>query len=139
MKKTTALAFVIALVISLGIVLPAAAQQPAAPLASAPIKRIPLQKSDVPGTNMEMITGIAEIAPNVNIGRHSHFGIESGYVLEGVSTLLIEGQPPKPMKAGESYTIPAGAIHDARSGETPVRILAVYVVEKGKPFATPAP
>ena len=31
----------------------------------APIKRIPLQKYDVPGANYETIMGIAEIKPNV--------------------------------------------------------------------------
>jgi quercetin dioxygenase-like cupin family protein len=134
MTKIIALAFAAALVFAM----PALAQQTSAPLASAPIKRIPLQKSDVPGTNMEAITGIAEIAPNVNIGRHSHFGIETGYVLEGEFTMLIDGQPPRPMKTGDSYTIPAGAIHDVRSGTT-VRVIATYIVEKGKPLATPAP
>jgi quercetin dioxygenase-like cupin family protein len=115
------------------------AQQATTPAAPPPIKRIPLQKFDVAGTNHETIIGIAEIAPSVNIGRHSHFGVESGYVLEGESTLLVEGQPPKTLKPGDSYQIPAGAIHDARSGVTGARIIATYVVEKGKPFATPAP
>ena len=135
MSRMTALAFTAALVLTA----PAFAQQPAAPLASAPIKRIPLQKSDVPGTNMEAITGIAEIAPNVNIGRHSHSGIETGYILEGEATMFVEGQPPREMKPGDSYTIPAGVIHDARSGAATVRVIATYVVEKGKPFAVPAP
>lgn len=134
MTKIIALVFAAAVISAA----PAFAQQASAPLASAPIKRIPLQKSDVPGTNMEAITGIAEIAPNVSIGRHSHFGTETGYVLEGETTLLVDRQPPKIMKAGDSYTIPAGAIHDAKSGATPVRIIATYIIEKGKPLATPA-
>ena len=48
-----------------------------------PIKRIPLQKYDVPGTELETVVGIAEIAPNVLIGRHTHPGPESGYLLKG--------------------------------------------------------
>jgi hypothetical protein len=33
-----------------------------------------------------------------------------------------------------------GKIHDARTvGDKPVKVLATYVVEKGKPLATPAP
>ena len=112
------------------------AQQTAA--AAPPIKRIPLQKFDVPGDHDEVITGIAEIAPNVNIGRHTHPGAESGYVLEGELTLFVEGQPPVKLKPGDSYKIPPRAVHDARSGETPAKVLAVYVVERGKPLATPA-
>ena len=106
--------------------------------APAPIKRTPLQKFDVPGSNYETVIGIAEIVPNVNIGRHTHPGPESGYMLEGEMTLLVEGQPPKPLKAGESYQIPPGAIHDARTGAAGAKVIATYVVEKGKPLASPA-
>jgi len=116
-----------------------AQQLPAAANQSPTIKRIPLQKFDVQGTNMETIIGIAEIAPNVNIGRHSHPGVESGYVLSGESTLLVDGQPPRELKPGDSYQIPYGVIHDAKTGASGAKVIATYVVEKGKPFAVPAP
>ena len=106
--------------------------------AQTPIKRTPLQKFDVPGTAYETVIGIAEIAANVNVGRHTHPGPESGYLLEGEFTLLVEGQPPLVVKAGESYKVPPGAIHDARSGDKGAKVIATYVVEKGKPLATPA-
>jgi len=77
-----------------------------------------LQKFDVPGTNYETVIGIAEIVPNVNVGRHTHPGPESGYVLEGDFTLLVEGQPPPGVKGA--------------------KVIATYVVEKGKPLASPA-
>jgi quercetin dioxygenase-like cupin family protein len=114
------------------------AQQPSA-ATPAPIKRTILQRVDVPGVNSEAVTGIAEIMPNVNIGRHTHPGPETGYVMEGEMVLLVEGKPPLPLKAGESYQIPSGAIHDAKTGDKGAKILAVYVVEKGKPLASPAP
>ena len=119
----------------------AQAQQPAmAPAtAPAPIKRTILQKVDVPGANYETITGIAEIMPNVNIGRHTHFGPETGYMIEGEMVLLVEGKPPQAVKTGESYQVPPGSPHDARSGDKGAKVLAVYVVEKGKALATPAP
>ncbi len=113
-------------------------QPPALAQQTQTIKRTPLQKFDVPGTNYETVIGIAEIAPNVNVGRHTHPGPESGYVLEGDFTLLVEGQPPLPLKAGDSYKVPSGAIHDARTGDKGARVIATYVVEKGKPLATPA-
>ena len=102
------------------------------------IKRTPLQKFDVPGTNYETVIGIAEIVPNVNIGRHTHPGPESGYVLEGEMTLLIDGQAPQELKAGQSYKIPPSAVHDAKTGPKGAKVIATYVVEKGKPLATPA-
>jgi quercetin dioxygenase-like cupin family protein len=117
----------------------AAAQQlPAMTQQTATIKRTPLQKFDVPGTNYETVIGIAEIVPNVNIGRHTHPGPESGYMLEGEMVLLIDGHPEKTVRTGESYQVPSGAIHDARSGPQGTKVIATYVVEKGKPLASPA-
>lgn len=119
----------------------ACAQQPAASASAAPpIKRTLLQRVDVPsGASYETVTGVAEIAPNVNIGRHTHPGAETGYVMDGELTLLVEGKPPLLLKVGDSYQVPVNAIHDARSGDKGAKILAAYIVEKGKPLATPAP
>jgi len=121
------------------------AQQQPSPQPPAPItqqgqglKRIPLQKFDVPGTALETVIGIAEVAPNFAIGRHSHPGVESGYIMEGTATMMIDGQPPRELKAGDSYVVPAGVMHDAKSGPQGAKAIATYVVEKGKPFAVPA-
>jgi len=89
-------------------------------------------------TGYETIIGLAEVIPNVSIGRHTHPGPESGYVLEGEMVLVVEGQPDKVIKAGESYQVPPGAIHDGRSGPKGAKVIATYVVEKGKPLAMPA-
>lgn len=109
-------------------------------LAQAPaIKRTLLQRIDV-GDNREAILGLAEISPGAAAGRHTHFGVEFGYVVEGSASLEVEGEMPKLLKAGDSYMIPAGKVHDAKTvGDTPVKVLATYVVEKGKPLSTPAP
>ena len=124
-----------------GVTSTAQAQQqlPAAASQTQTIKRTPLQKFDVPGTNYETVIGMAEIAPNVNIGRHTHPGPESGYMLDGDMTLLVEGQPPLLVKTGESYKVPPGAVHDAKTGDKGAKVIATYVVEKGKPLASPAP
>ena len=103
------------------------------------IKRTPLQKFDVPGTAYETVIGLAEVVPNVTIGRHTHFGPESGYVLEGDMVLIVAGAPDRALKAGDSYQIPAGAAHDGKSGAAGAKVIVTYVVEKGKPLATPAP
>jgi quercetin dioxygenase-like cupin family protein len=81
----------------------------------------------------------AAIAPNVSIGRHTHPGPESGYVLTGEAVLSVQGQPDRHLKAGDSYQIPAAVVHDARSGPHGAKVIATYVVEKGKPLASPAP
>jgi len=116
-----------------------AQQPPAMTQQTANIKRTPLQKFDVPGTNYETVIGMAEIVPNVSIGRHTHPGPESGFMLDGEMVLMVAGQPDRTVKTGESYQVPPGAIHDARTGPQGAKVIATYVVEKGKPLAAPAP
>lgn len=105
------------------------------------IKRAVLQRLDMPASAgaQEAILGAAEIASGVAAGRHTHAGIEVGYVLSGEARMEIAGQPPRVLRAGDSYAIPAGAAHDAIAGDQTTKVVAVYVVEKGKPLATPAP
>jgi quercetin dioxygenase-like cupin family protein len=102
------------------------------------IKRTPLQKLDFPA-GYNTVTAIAEVPAGGAAGRHSHPGAETGYVLEGELELLIEGKPPMKLKAGESYQIPEGTIHDAKAGDKPFKVLGVYVVKAGEPLAKPAP
>jgi quercetin dioxygenase-like cupin family protein len=103
------------------------------------IKRTILQRFDL-APDREVVVGTAEIPPGMAAGRHTHFGPESGYVLEGSSSLEVEGETPKLLKAGDSYVIAAGKVHDAKAvGDKPVKVIATYIVEKGKPLATPAP
>lgn len=123
------------------VLLAVAALTAATAVAQAPgIKRTLLQRSDVGAGDREVVLGLAEVAPGASSGRHSHFGVETGYVIEGASSLSVEGETPKLLKAGDSYLIPAGKVHDVKTvGDVPVKVLATYVVEKGKPLATPAP
>jgi quercetin dioxygenase-like cupin family protein len=119
--------------IALGAALSGSAQAPG-------IKRTMLQKLDIPAGEREAVQAIAEISAGVAAGRHTHPGPEFGYVLEGATMLMIDGEAPKELKAGDSYLIPAGKIHDAKAvGNKPAKVLATYLVEKGKPLATPAP
>jgi len=133
-KRTPMLAAVVGLVLSCALW----AQQNA-PAPAAPFKRTILQKFDVPGTNYETVTVIGEVMPNVAVGRHTHPGPETGYLLEGELTVLVDGKPPQTLKPGDSYQIAAMTVHDARSGDKGAKFFAAYVVEKGKPLATPAP
>jgi quercetin dioxygenase-like cupin family protein len=129
----------VSIVILSGTVAQAQQQLPSMTTQTQTIKRTPLQKFDVPDTNYETVIGMAEIVANVNIGRHTHPGPESGYMLEGQMTLLVDGQPPLEVQEGQSYKVPPGAVHDAKTGPKGAKIIATYVVEKGKPLASPAP
>ncbi len=110
-----------------------------APLQPSPIKRTPLGKVEVPGSNYEVVFGIAELAPGPKTGRHSHPGMVLAYVAEGEFWYLIDGQPEKTYKAGDSFQVPDRAIHNEGAvGSKPAKVMAVYIVEKGKPLVQPA-
>jgi quercetin dioxygenase-like cupin family protein len=102
------------------------------------IKRTPLQKVDFPA-GFNTVTAIAEVPAGGASGRHSHPGAETGYVMEGELELVIDGKAPLKLKAGESYQIPEGVVHDAKAGDKPFKVLAVYIVKAGEPLAKPAP
>jgi hypothetical protein len=53
--------------------------------------------------------------------------------------LEVDGQTPISLVAGDTYHIEAERIHDAKAtGSTPAKVLAIWIVEKGQPLATPA-
>src|SRR5665811_1469577 len=52
-----------------------------------------------------------EIDAGVTIGRHTHPGIESSYVLEGGFELPVQGQPTRMLKAGDGFQIPVETPH----------------------------
>jgi quercetin dioxygenase-like cupin family protein len=104
----------------------------------APFKRTVLQTGDLSLPGREAVTAVAEFQPAATVGRHTHPGEEIGYVLEGTVLVEQEGKPPATLSAGQTFFITAGAIHNATNkGSGAARILATYVVEKGKPLATP--
>lgn len=101
------------------------------------IKRTIVKTQDVSGGHQAIIASVT-IAPGASAGRHTHPGEEISYVIEGEGEVLIDGQPPLPIKTGDGFVIPAGAIHDAHNtGAVPIKMAVVYYVENGKPFATP--
>jgi quercetin dioxygenase-like cupin family protein len=103
-------------------------------------KRTVVERADVSVPGREAVITHVEINPGVSVGRHTHPGEEISYVIEGEGELLIEGQPARKLKAGDGFIVPAGAKHDARNtGTTELKLAAIYLVEKGKPIATPAP
>lgn len=110
-----------------------AAQQPA-------FKRTVLQQADLSSPGREVVQAVADFEPKATPGRHTHPGEEIGYILEGTFLIEQEGKAPVTLKAGGTFLIPAGTVHNAtNTGSGPGKILATYIVEKGKPLATPAP
>jgi quercetin dioxygenase-like cupin family protein len=115
------------------------AQGGAQPTATAGVTRKILSQTDGPAPGYVTLLVEATIEAGVKVARHTHPGIESSYVLEGGFELPIEGQPTRTIKAGDGFQIPAETLHaGGKPGDIKSRILITYVVEKGKPLASPA-
>jgi quercetin dioxygenase-like cupin family protein len=103
------------------------------------IKRTTLLTADDPAARTyEAIMAIAELPPGASSGKHTHYGIEIGYVMEGSLIVEHDGRQPMTLNAGDSFK--NDAAHNAKNvGNKPAKMLAVYLVEKGKPLAQPVP
>ena len=106
---------------------------------SEPITRTILERFDVPDSGYETVIMLFELAPNVNTGLHTHPGFDAAYCVEGELAVLERGQPAKPIRLGQSWHVQPGVVHEVKSGDQTTKVLAMYVVEKGKPLATPWP
>jgi quercetin dioxygenase-like cupin family protein len=128
MKTTT----IVALAVAIGALAAGVRAQ------QAGFKRTVLQQVDISVPGREVITAVGEFQPGASPGRHTHPGEEVSYVLEGSVALEQEGKPDRTVSAGQAFIIPAGIVHNAMNKGTAVaKIVATYIVEKGKPLATP--
>ena len=117
-----------------------ASAQGTPPAATPGVTRKILSQTDGPTPGYITLLVEATIEPGVTVARHTHPGIESAYVLEGGFELPIQGQPTRMIKAGDGFQIPPETPHaGGKPGDAKYRILITYVVEKGKPLASPAP
>ena len=121
-----------------GIAFGAVAYAQQAPVSPSPVTRVLIGKTEVPGSNYEVITAMVTLQPGFKAGRHTHPGIVQAQVLEGEFMLALDGQPEKTFKSGQSLEVPNQAIHNEGAvGAVPTKLIAVYVVEKGKPLVSP--
>jgi hypothetical protein len=74
-----------------------------APPAANGITRKILSQMDGPAPGYVTINMEVEVAAGATIGRHTHPGIESGYILEGGVELPIEGHPTLMLKQGDGF------------------------------------
>jgi quercetin dioxygenase-like cupin family protein len=116
-----------------------ASAQTAPPAATPGVSRKILSQIDGPMAGYVTIVAEATIEAGVSVARHTHPGIESAYVLEGGFELPVQGQPTRMLQAGDAFQIPPETPHaGGKAGAVKSRVLATYVVEKGKPLASPA-
>jgi len=114
------------------------AQGSAATTANGVTRKI-LSRTDGPASGYETIIMDVTLDAGATVGRHTHPGIESTYIMEGEIELPIQGRPTQMLKAGEAFQVPPETPHAGGKPTTAkTRLLINYIVEKGKPLATPA-
>lgn len=117
-----------------------AADAQATPAAPSPLKRTILQQRTLSAAGRDGVQAFVELAAGATAPRHTHAGEELGYILEGTGVIEVSGLEPQPVKPGDSFFIPANTPHLVRNtGAVTIKLVATYVVETGKPLATPAP
>ncbi|HEY4146054.1 dimethylsulfonioproprionate lyase family protein [Pinirhizobacter sp.] len=106
----------------------------------APIRAV-LETRDVDGApGKQIVLGTVKMPPGAVAPWHTHPGDEAGYVLSGTLVLKQKGQPDRTLHAGDHFFNPSGMVHEllAGPGDEGGSEVSTWVVEKGKPMATPA-
>jgi quercetin dioxygenase-like cupin family protein len=104
------------------------------------VERKVLLQQDVSIPGYQNVLVAVTIPPGGREGRHTHPGTAIVHVLEGALTLDHDGRTTATYKAGDTLYVDAGKVHEGMNrGTTPVRAIASFVVEKGKPLTTQTP
>ena len=104
------------------------------------VHRTPLQDQPFPAPMYHSLTTKTVVDQGGTVLPHTHPGVEMSYLLEGQGILKIAGQPDRTVSAGDSFSIPAVAVHSLiNTGPGAITMVTTYVVEKDKPLATPVP
>ncbi len=112
---------------------PAWAQTPA-------ITRTLMQSAEAPETAHTVQSYLVTVAPHATVARHTHPGVEIGYIVAGTLAVSVAGQPDRTINLGDSWSFAAGAPHMlVNAGDAPAQLVVTYVVEKDKPLSSPAP
>jgi quercetin dioxygenase-like cupin family protein len=133
MSISSRLRIALAIAIAAALAAPAllGAQQPA-------VKRTVLLQHDLVNVpNYQSALVLVEIPVGGREGRHTHAGTILVQVESGELTLDYEGKPTVTYKPGESFFVDPGKIHEGiNRGSAPIRAIASFVTEKGKPLTT---
>ena len=106
------------------------AQQPA-------VQRKVLQQQDLTIPGYQAVLVSVEIPVGGREGRHTHPGTAIVLVEQGELTLDYAGKPTVTYKVGESFFVEPGKVHEGiNRGNTPVKAVATFIVEKGEPLTT---
>ena len=121
-------------ILLLGSALAASAQAPTAGTAAA-MKTYDVPMNGKPQT-YHMLHRVFK--PGEDIGFHTHQGVEISWVVRGQIELRVRGGKSTVYKAGDSFLIPRGVIHDpVNTGTGEAEVAVNYILDKGAPMRDP--
>jgi quercetin dioxygenase-like cupin family protein len=111
--------------------------RPADPDPTGGVTRTLLQEHPSPAAGWEAVQTLVQIPRHKESGRHSHPGIEVGYIIRGDVLMEFDDRPPVRLRKGDPFFISNGVIHNARNvGTVTTMMLSTYVVDATKPLVT---
>ena len=105
---------------------------------NAGFKRTIITRTDGPMDGYETVDVRVDLDAGTVVPRHTHPGIESSYVVEGQLELSVDGVGTRTFNPGDGFQVPTRVPHSGKNGDKPTVLAVTYVVEKGKPLASPA-
>jgi quercetin dioxygenase-like cupin family protein len=114
------------------------ADQAAAPAPT--VTRTVLRQQDlaVPGYASALVR--VDVPVGAREGRHRHPGTLIALVAEGNFTLEYEGKPTLQLKAGDTFFVEPGQIHEGMNkSNAPVKLIASFVFPKDQPMTIQVP
>jgi quercetin dioxygenase-like cupin family protein len=98
-------------------------------------QRKEIKRTDLTGTNMEVVLSVAEYKPGDFIARHIHHGVEAFYVVQGATVETPDGKQIK-LQTGTGSMNLRDVPHAGFKvvGDTSLKLVTVHVVDKGRPL-----
>jgi quercetin dioxygenase-like cupin family protein len=104
--------------------------------AQDPPGRHEIRRLDVPGApDKQIVVELNEFKPGDGLDRHSHPGIEQGYVIQG-AMVQQPGKEPMMFPTGSLLSNMPDVVHGGFKvvGDTSLKAFSVYVVDRDKPL-----
>ena len=99
-------------------------------------QRVEQKRSDLAGApGMEVVESFTEFKKGEYLPSHIHHGIEAALIVQG-SMVQVGDKPPTMQETGTVLMNQRDVRHGGYKvvGDTPLRIFAVHIVDKGKPL-----
>ncbi|GHH53063.1 cupin domain-containing protein [Streptomyces candidus] len=116
---------------------PSSGHHPSVPDPTEGVTRTLLQENPSPAKGWKTVQTLVEIPRRRQSGRHSHPGVEVGYIVRGDVLMEFDDGSTVRLRTGDPFFIPSDTVHNARNiGKVTTVMLSTYVVDETKPLVT---